>query len=105
MSTERQNALETHSVTLSKVSEVGTLLARIYDESRPPAILNEGFGDFLQPLQANSGMLLYVRPRRHSATANLFHYSLPSNYGHCVFELLKASLNKLQTNKQTNNCT
>lgn len=60
---------ERHLVTLGKVSEVGTLLARIYDESKPPAIKNEGFGEFLQPLQANSGMLLYVRPRLLSAIA------------------------------------
>jgi len=55
---------------MSNVCEAGTLLARICDESRPLAricdesrplaILNEGFGVFLQPRQANSGMLLYV---------------------------------------------
>ena len=45
-------------MTMGKVSEGETLLARICDESRPPAILNECFGNFLQPLQQILGCYL-----------------------------------------------
>jgi hypothetical protein len=77
---------EPQSVTMGKVSEVGTLLARIYDESRPLAIQNEGFVIFFSPSRQ---ILRYYFMLDHDSLP------LPSNYRHGVFELLNASLNKL----------